>query len=100
MKPYHCFGFANSAVSDSERLAYSRSGVLCAGGAAAPIAVADDDELNINPPTPCQAPIAVALGGVDDDYELNTNPPTPCQIGKRPPEHQNPKDNRPAIRES
>ena len=34
------------------------------------------ENFTINPPTtPC----------LDDDDELNINPPTPCQIGKRPP---------------
>ena len=35
----------------------------------------------------------------DDDDELNINPPTPCQIGKRPPAPK-PKENWPAFRES
>ena len=35
----------------------------------------------------------------DDDDELNINPPTPCQIGKRPPAPK-PKGNWPAFRES
>ena len=53
----------------------------------------DDDELNTNPPTPCQkqAPAQTKTQGQwpanhdDDDDELNINPPTPFQIGKRPP---------------
>ena len=35
----------------------------------------------------------------DDDDELNINPPTPFQIGKRPPAPK-PKENWPAVRES
>ena len=35
----------------------------------------------------------------DDDDELNINPPTPCQICKRPPAPK-PKENWPAFRES
>ena len=40
-----------------------------------------------------------SVGAPSDDDELNINPPAPCQIGKRPPapKHQNPKENRPVI---
>jgi hypothetical protein len=41
----------------------------------------------------------VSDGRVSDDDELNINPPTPCQIGKRPPAPK-PKENWPAFRES
>ena len=43
--------------------------------------------------------IAVVFSRSNDDDELNINPPTPCQIGKRPPAPK-PKENWPAIRES
>ena len=42
--------------------------------------------------------VVVVLGRRDDD-ELNINPPTPCQIGKRPPAPK-PKEKWPAFREA
>ena len=44
-------------------------------------------------------PLPSLSWAADDDDELNTNPPTPCQIGKRPPAPK-PKENWPAFRES
>ena len=45
--------------------------------------------------------IRVVDSADDDDDELDINHPTPCQIGKRPPAPNTQKRiNRPAIRES
>ena len=44
-------------------------------------------------------PTSIFSANGDDDDELNINPPTPCQIGKRPPAPK-PKENWPAFRES
>ena len=45
------------------------------------------------------SPVCSLVPLSDDDDELNINPPTPCQIGKRPPASK-PKENWPAFRAS
>ena len=82
---------ALAAIAAFAAAAAARSGRCC--GAASTVLVAIGREAGGRAATASRLLAGFWSGnsGVDDDDELNINTPTPCQIGKRPPAAPKPK---------